>query len=144
MTIRSWLPAILLAPLMAGCVNDSASYQNENGNQILTLVRQQRWLWEKKVEASMVVSRLPECQRRHKMGLISPQARVELWQPGPGTFLVLQGRNLYLTEVQTCEGWEKQDAEPPGGMGQRLGIFQSKGGDLRFIPDAPEQPAGRR
>lgn len=143
MKIRAWLLPLLAAPVVAGCVNDSASYQNENGTQILTLVRQQRWLWDKKVEAAMVVSRLPDCQRRHKMGLISPQARVDLWQPGPGTFLIHQGRNLYLTETQTCEGWQKQETEPPGGMGEKLGTFLPKEGEFRFVPASQENPAKR-
>lgn len=133
MGVRSWLLPIVAVPLLAACVNDSASWQNENKDIAVTLIRQQRWLWDKKVDAAVVVSRLPDCQRRHPMDPISTQAKVELWQPGPGTFILRSSSGSMLTESQTCEGWQKLETEPPGGFGQQLGTFQPEGGKLKFV-----------
>lgn len=133
--LRRLLP-LAVVPLLAACVDDSASYQISSRENALTLIRQQKWFWDKKVDVALVVSRLPDCQRRHPLGTASPQAKFEIWQPGPGTFIVRQGDKLYLTETQTCEGWQKLDAEPPGGLGQAIGTFQEENGKLSFVPAA--------
>lgn len=130
---RAWLLPLVALPVLAGCVNDSASYQNEARDVSVTLIRQQRWLWDKAVDASLVVARLPDCQRRHRMDPLPTQARVELWQPGPGTFVLRLDRGMILTESQTCEGWQRLQAEPPGGLGRQLGTFQPEDGKLRFV-----------
>ncbi|MBS1191469.1 MAG: hypothetical protein H6R10_3261 [Rhodocyclaceae bacterium] len=136
MRFRPWLLCLAAVPLLAACVDDSASYQNESKDQSLTLIRQQRWLWDKTVDAAVVVSRLPDCQRRHNLEPLPPQARVELWQPGSGTFVIRRGDNnaMILTETQTCEGWQNLPAEPPGGLGRQLGTFDPQDGKLRFVP----------
>lgn len=133
--MKTWprLLPVLAVPLLAACVNDSASYQSEDKAVSMTLIRQQRWLWDKKVDAAMVVARMPDCQRRHKMEPLAREARIELWQPGPGTFILKQGNALTVTETQTCEGWQQLQAEPPGGLGRQLGTFQPEGGKLRFV-----------
>lgn len=133
MNNRAWLLSLMALPVLAGCVNDSASYQSDNRDLSVTLVRQQRWVWDKTVDASLVVARLPDCQRRHKMDPLPPQAKVELWQPGPGTYVLRLDSGMILTETQTCEGWQKLQAEPPGGLGRQLGTFQPEGGKLRFV-----------
>jgi len=133
MGIQPWLLSIVAVPLLAACVNDSASWQNDNRDQSVTFIRQQRWLWDKKVDAAVVVSRLPDCQRRHPLEQLSPVARVELWQPGPGTYVLKRDGVMTLTETQTCEGWQNLPAEPPGGLGRQLGIFREEGGRLRFV-----------
>lgn len=133
MKSRARFLPLLALPILAGCVNDSASYQNENRDISVTLIRQQRWLWDKKVDAAVVVSRLPDCQRRHPMEPLSPSARVELWQPGPGTFVIRRTGAMILTESQTCEGWQVLEEEPPGGLGRQLGTFQQEGGKLSFV-----------
>lgn len=136
MKSRTWLLPLCAAPLLAACINDSASYQIDGPSNSLSLIRQQKWLWDKKVDMAMVVARLPDCQRRHPMGKVSPQAKIEVWQPGPGTFVIRQDGKLILTETQTCEGWQTLEAEPPGGLGRQIGTFQEEGGKLRFAPSA--------
>jgi len=128
--------------LLSGCINDRASYQTNSREHSLVLSRDQIWFWQKTVEVALVVSRLPECQRRHKM---SPAAikgfRVELWQPGGGTYVLRQGNRLYLTETQTCEGFQELDEEPPGGLGLLLGVFRQVSGKLAFVPEPAPTPA---
>lgn len=134
------LPLALL-PVLAGCVNDAASFQIEGKDNALTLVREQRWFWKPEVDLSVTASRLPDCQRRHPMGVAPVDASVEVWQTGPGTFLLKRGKLVYLAETQTCEGFQKVDVDQlPGGMGNKLGVFQVQGGKLSFVP-APPPPA---
>lgn len=142
MRLRSWLLPLAVLPLLAACVNDSASYQDARKERSITLIRQQRWLWDKTVDAAVVVARLPDCQRRHDLGKISPRATIELWQPGPGTYVLRQGQRLILTETQTCEGWRQLEEEPPGGLGLQLGAFAPDDGKLRFQASGGE-PAGQ-
>lgn len=134
------LPLALL-PFLAGCVNDAASFQIEGKDNALTLIREQRWFWKPEVDLSVTASRLPDCQRRHQMGIAPIEASVEVWQTGPGTFLLKRGKLVYLAETQTCEGFQKVDVDQlPGGMGNKLGVFQVQGGKLSFVP-APPPPA---
>ena len=131
------LPLALL-PVLAGCVNDAASFQIEGKANALTLIREQRWFWKPEVDLSVTASRLPDCQRRHKMGVAPVDASVEVWQTGPGTFLLKRGMLVYLAETQTCEGFQKVNVDQlPGGMGNKLGVFQVQGGKLGFVPAPP-------
>lgn len=139
MNLRHWLLPLAALPLLAACIDDSASYRIDGRDHALVLFRQQQWPWDKKVGLSVVVSRLPDCQRRHALGAASPRAVIELWQPGPGTFILRQGERLVLTETQTCEGWQRLDAEPESGLGQQLGAFQEEEGKLRFVAAAAGQ-----
>ncbi len=133
---------VLTTVLLSGCVNDAASYQINGREHALVLTRDQNWFWQKKVELAVVVSRLPDCQRKHKMHPAAIKSfKVELWQPGGGTYVLRQGNNLYLTETQTCEGFQELDKEPPGGLGRLLGTFRQVSGKLTFVPE-PVPAAG--
>lgn len=136
MNVKRWLLPLAALPLLSACVDDSASYQVDGREHALILFRQQKWPWDKKLELAMVVSRLPDCQRRHRIGSASPRAAVELWQPGPGTFILRLGERMILTETQTCEGWQRLEAEPEGGLGTQLGTFREEGGKLRFVAES--------
>jgi len=130
-----WLP-ILLVPLLAACVDDRAAYRQDD-EQVFTLIREQPQPWSPKVKLALVVSRMPECSRRHVLGEGTAQTRVDLWQYRPDTYVIQVGERRYATETRTCEGWEKLTAEPPGGMGVPLGGFVEKDGKLRFVPAKP-------
>lgn len=141
MPTRLLLPLALL-PLLAGCINDGAAYVIDGPQHALSLVREQNLFWEKQVELAVVVSRLPDCQRKHLIQKTSPSTKVELWQPGPGTFILKVGRNMYVTETRTCQGFARMDEEPPGGMGEQLGTFGVKKGSFAFIPAARPETDG--
>lgn len=139
--LASALLPVFLLPLLAGCINDAASYQIDSKDNAITLVREQRWFWKPEVDLSVTTSRLPDCQRRHKMGVVPAAVAVEVWQTGPGTYLLKQGETLYLTETQTCEGFQKVSPDQlPSGMGEKLGVFQVQDDKLRFVP-VPPPPA---
>src|SRR5512143_2197230 len=63
--MRRATPAVLslLLPLvLAGCVNDTASYMIDgNRHDAITLTRSQKWFWEDKVILSVIAARQPDC-----------------------------------------------------------------------------------
>ncbi len=135
-----FLPLILL-PLLAACVNDGAAYMVDGPQHALSVVREQNLFWEKQVELAIVVSRLPDCQRKHVIQKAGPSVPVELWQPGPGTFILKVGKNLYVTETRTCQGFARMTEDPPGGMGQKLGTYAVRNGVFTFTPEARAEGA---
>jgi len=130
MRLFRYLPLLLL-PLLAGCVDDRVAWEGE-GSQVITIVREQHYLWDKNLDLSLVVSRMPDCSRRHALGKGTAQTRIDLWQYRADTYVLQIGERMYATETRTCEGLEKLTAEPPGGMGTPLGSFFEKGGKLVF------------
>lgn len=130
-----------LPTLLTACVNDGIAYQADNGQLIISLVREQPWFWDKKVNLSVVVGRLPACQRRHAMGTGSARSKVELWEVGGGTYILRKSDKMYVTEVRTCEGFAPLDEAPASGLGTLLGTFEEKNEALVFTPAATEAPA---
>lgn len=135
------LLSLALLPLLAACINDGAAYVVDGPQHALSVVRERNFFWEKQVELAVVVSRLPDCQRKHVIQKASPNAQVELWQPGPGTYIFKVGRNMYVTETRTCQGFARMDEDPPGGFGEQLGTFALKKGVFSFIPTPRDEAA---
>lgn len=137
------LPFLLPLPLLSACVDDRVSYEGE-GNQIITIIREQKLPWDKSVDLSLVVARMPDCMRRHPIGTGTPRSKIELWQYRSDTFVLRIDDRLLATETRTCEGLEKLTAEPPGGMGSLLGAFADQNGAFAFIPAvAAAKPAAQ-
>lgn len=135
-------PLFFLSPLLmltlSGCSNDGAAYRIDGSQSAISIERRQDYFWEKRFQYSVIVSRLPDCQRKHAIQKAGPNARVELWYPGEGTYFLRIGENTYLTETQTCEGFQKLTEDPPGGYGKHLGTFGMKQGRFSFTPAPPE------
>ena len=63
MTTRSLL--ILATPLLlAGCVNETASYAIDSSDHALTVIVTQDYFWSKQAGLRLIASRLPDCQRQ--------------------------------------------------------------------------------
>ena len=134
MRLRHLILPLLAAPLLSACVNDGATYEIDNTREhVLSLIREQPYFWDSKVNLYLVVSRMPACMRRHSMGVGTPTSKVEIYQVPSGAFIVKAGKRLYATETQTCESFAKMDAEPVEGMGQLMGTFRIKKGELVFV-----------
>jgi hypothetical protein len=128
---------LLFPLLLAGCTNDGAAYRVDGQNQSISIVRESMF-WEKQVNLSLVVSSLPDCQRRHALQKASPKAHIELWQPGQDTYILKIGDAMYVTETRTCEGFASMDSEPSGGMGVQLGVFGEVKDVFSFVPTPKE------
>ena len=138
MRLRHLLLPLLAAPLLTACVNDSATYEIDNTREhVLSLIREQPYFWDGKVELYLVVSRMPYCMRRHSLGAVSANTKVEIYQVPSGAFIVKAGKRLFATETQTCESFAKMAEEPAEGMGTLMGSFQVKDETLVFVKAEP-------
>jgi hypothetical protein len=130
---------ILTAALvLGGCENDAASYQAAEPGVSFTLIREQRWVWDKQSAVAVVVARLPDCQRRYPLNPTRPaDAQVDVFQAGPGLYLLRQGNEWHAAGVGDCS----LDAVEEPGQGAQivaLGAFVRDGGKLAFSPPAPQ------
>jgi len=141
MRLRHLVLPLLAAPLLSACVNDAATYEIDNSREhTLTLIREQPWFWDSKVEHYLVVSRLPSCLRRHSIGALPGNTKVEIYQVPSGAFIVKAGKRMFATETQTCESFAKMNEEPPEGMGTLIGTFQVKNNVLVFVKEDSAAP----
>jgi hypothetical protein len=126
---------LLLLPVLVACSDDRASFALTNSDHALTLIREQRIFGSKTAMYFIVAARMPDCMRRHKMGSGGMLAKVEVYSPGNDAWILKQGARMYVVETRTCEGFAKLEAEPEGGMGPLLGVFQTKNGVFTFIAE---------
>jgi hypothetical protein len=121
MTMRSTL--LLLTPLLllAGCVNESASYTIDGNDHALTVVVTQDYFWSKQVGLRVIASRLPDCQRQFDLGK-TPLAdlNVELFSTGDETFLLRAGDEMWQLETRTCS---KLPEPSDNVQAQPIGVF---------------------
>lgn len=144
MRLRHLLLPLLAAPLLTACVNDGATYEIDNTREhVLSLIREQPYFWDGKVELYLVVSRMPACMRRHSLGSGTDKTKVEVYQVPSGAFIVKVGKKMFATETQNCVNFAKMDSEPAEGMGTLMGTFRVKKGVLVFdkkeTGDAPAE-----
>ena len=137
MRLRALLTPLLAIPLLSACVDDRAAMDIDGTREhYLALVREQPLFWDKKVNLSLVVSRMPACLRKHSLGPGTENTRVEIWQVPSGAFIAKVGKRMYATETQTCVAWARMDEEPEGGMGELRGVFRVRNGELVFAAEA--------
>jgi hypothetical protein len=142
MRLRHLLLPLLAAPLLTACINDGATYEIDGTREhVLSLIREQPYPWDPKVNLYLVVSRMPACLRRHNLGTGTEKTRVEIYQVPSGAFIVKVGKRMFATETQTCESFAKMDGEPPEGMGQLMGTFRIKKGELVFVKEEKDGAA---
>ncbi|HEX5392445.1 MAG TPA: hypothetical protein VFW68_04150 [Rhodocyclaceae bacterium] len=135
MRMRSLLPLAVL--LLAGCgTGDSTSYMIDNNREhALILIRDKQWLWSD-WEVSMIVARLPDCQRRHPLKNVSKDVvfKMELYESLEGGYILHQGKRWYVADTAKCD--LQQFPEPPKEPGDLIGVFTDKeDGQLRFKAD---------
>ncbi|MBK7898749.1 MAG: hypothetical protein KA603_03255 [Azonexus sp.] len=141
---KSTLAALCAVLLLTGCINDGATYQiDATGQHNLSLVREQTYLWDKKVKFYLVVARMPTCMRRHLIGEFFPKTKVEIFRVPSGAYVVRAGKIMYATETQTCEGFAPIRDEPEEGIGELVGTFSEKAGTPVFEAAEPEAAKSR-
>lgn len=136
---RRFLPLLVL-PLLAACSDQRATFEIQDRDRSLSLIRVTQWPWDSKAQYAIVASRMPDCMRRHALpdaGLDSP---VEIFAPGNDAWIVRQEGRMYVTETRTCEGFAPLAKAPDGGLGPLAGTFRLRSGTLVFEP-APKPVA---
>lgn len=130
------LLSLLALPLLGACVNDAASLQIDGKDYSLSVMREQKRPWEKRVELFVVVSRMPDCQRRHHLKSSSiSSSTIEVFSPDVDSFYLQQGGRLYFVETDTCEGFRELAEPPVAGLGQKIGTFTDAAGNFRFVKE---------
>ena len=89
----SFLTVPLLAPLLlAGCVNDSASYRVDSNDHAITLRVVQDYFWQKQASLRLTAVRMPDCQRQFDLGEIALSGlEIELFESGPNVYTLRAG-----------------------------------------------------
>ena len=134
------LLALLLVPLLVACSDQRAAFEFGSPEHSLTLIRVQNFFWEKTAGYSIVAAHLPECQRRHDMGVGAADSKVEVYAPGNDAWILKQGKRMFVVETRTCEGFAPLDEVPEGGLGTLLGTFEMRADTLTFSAVAGAQP----
>jgi hypothetical protein len=120
-------PFILLTPLLAplllaGCVNDTASYRIEANDHALTLRVVQDYFWSKQAKLRLTATRLPDCQRLMDLGEVTLSGlEIELFASGPNLYTLRSGEDVWQVDTGGCTELEAPDANAV--TGQALGVF---------------------
>lgn len=129
---RLLLPALTV--FLAGCENAAAPFMIDGSQHAISLIREQRYFWSSEVEQSLVVSRLPACQRRYP---IAPgktdSVDIEVFEAGYMLWAFRLKQRWYLAGTEKCllQAWQDPPAEPPG---REVGRFVRRDGALVFAP----------
>jgi len=132
---------VLVLPFLAACENSATSMMIENKDHALVFVREQSYFWSDEVEQYIVVSRLPNCQRRVK---IHPDRTrmtpVTVYEAGDLLWALRQGMGRwYLASTEGCQvqDWNNPSGQPPGAV---VGSFEQRDGKSVFISAARPAP----
>jgi hypothetical protein len=118
-------PLLLLPLLLAGCVNESASYLIDGNDHSLTVFVTQDYFWSKQAGLRLVASRLPDCQRQFDLGKTSTDdLNVELFSTGENSFLLRSGDEMWQVETGGCT---KLAAPGENVQAQPIGVFHLDG-----------------
>lgn len=136
-TMRSGLMlAATVVALLAGCGQQQVGYQIDGRNHSLSVTRDQPYPmadWE----VYLVVSRFPECQRRHKLKSSAADGfKMDVYRVQPGVYILNRGKLWFVAETKECQ--MQQYKEPPPEPGELIGTFVTKDGELTW--DSKEKP----
>lgn len=128
--------AVLLAPFMlAGCVNDTASFQIEGKDHSLTLRVVQDYFWSKDATLRLTATRMPDCMRQMELGEVSLSGlEIELFASGPNVYTLRSGEDVWQVDTQACTELEAPKANAV--TGQALGSFHIDEHD-KLVFEAP-------
>ena len=130
---------LLLTPLLlAGCVDDSATYYIDGNQHALTVRAMQEYFWKKDVTLDLLASRMPDCQRRIPLGALPmSDVEIELFQSGENVYTLRAGEQAWRVETEGCSELEA----PEQVTGQPLGLFHlDENKKLVFEKAEPETP----
>lgn len=132
---------LLLAPLLlAGCVDNSATYYIDGNQHALTVRALQEYFWKKDITLDLLASRMPDCQRRIALGkLPMPDVEIELFESGENVYTLRAGEQAWRVETDSCSEMEA----PEQVTGKPLGLFHfDENKKLVFEKAEAETPKG--
>ena len=130
----------LLASLLAGCVNDSATYPIEGKEHALTLRLLQDYFWSKDATLRLTAARMPDCQRQMELGQVPLSGlEIELFASGPNLYTLRAGEDVWQVETEGCTELEAPEANAV--TGQALGSFHLDENDKLVFEAAGTAPA---
>lgn len=136
--------ALVMAAVVAGCgSSDMASMPIQGSDHSLTLVREKPYAWSAGWDLAVVVSRMPDCMRRHHLKHMGEGAfKIEVFRTEQARWILHQGKRWYIADTESCLLQQFEDKpEQPGTL---VGVFSEKAGELKFVQDAnlakPSEP----
>ena len=133
---------LVLTPLLlAGCVDQSASYTiNGNSDQAITVRAEQEYFWSDDVTLRLIVSRMPDCQRQYPLATLpAAEAGVDLYASGDNLFTLRAGKQAWQVDAQTCA---QTPVAPQDAPGEKIGSYKIGEEKMVFEPaPAPAAPA---
>ncbi len=116
------LLVMLAGATLGGCKIYAGSYQMDNSKSF-TLIRETRYFWSQNVERWFTVSRMPDCQRKHRMpdDVKGDIEEIRLRKLDDLTYQVQDCKTLYLADLQRCTFTELAKGTPK--QGQFIGKF---------------------
>lgn len=127
------LGVLVLLPVLVACENSATSYIVDTNQHALILIREQPYFWTSTVDQSLIVSRLPHCQRKVK---IHPGPKdfteMEVYEAGALLWALRQDERWYLASTEQClvQDWSNPDGQSPG---PQVGTFRLRDGKPAFI-----------
>ncbi len=127
--------------LLAGCVNDSATfYADATREHTLTVRRQQEYFWKEDAQYTLMAARLPDCQRAIPLGEMPLEGLdFELFASGDNVWSLRAGKYVWQVETNGCslvaEGGDTT------ATGTKLGTFVAEGKKVKMRFDAEQAPA---
>jgi hypothetical protein len=120
---------LLAAAMVAGCVDEAASYSDAN-DRTLVMHAEQEHFWDNALSLQLVAANLPDCQRRFALARL-PAERVDimLYANGNGVYTLQAGKQMWRVETNTCG----ELAPPSAPSGQPVGSFRMLGDRLVFV-----------
>jgi hypothetical protein len=107
--------------MLAGCVNESASYLIDSNDHSLTVFVTQDYFWSRQAGLRLVASRLPDCQRQFDLGKTEmADLNIELFSTGENSFLLRSGDEMWQVETGGCT---RLPAPADNVQAQPIGVF---------------------
>jgi hypothetical protein len=135
------LALLVSLPLLSACENSASSMLVEGKDHALVLVREQPYFWSAEIRQFIVVSRLPNCQRRVRIHPgTEKMAPMPVYEAGDLLWALHQGGRWYLASTEECQvqDWDNGSGQSPGPI---VGSFEQRDGKTVFVPIPKTPPA---
>ncbi|MBB5020126.1 hypothetical protein HNQ59_003440 [Chitinivorax tropicus] len=93
------LSALLVA--LTGCKQQAGSYQIDNARSF-TLQRVKPYVWSKEWDRWLLVSRMPDCQRKHPIESESEFEPLKIYLVEDGLYQIKDGSTVYQADFNNC------------------------------------------